>query len=79
MKDKIIIEYSISQKAFHRSTISEMLGRNLGHVISRIQTDYVPVMIFDNIENCDKWLEINGYKLKDYSMYKSLEGETKII
>lgn len=79
MEEKVIIEYSISQKSFHRTTITEMIAKNLGQLICRIQTDYLPIMVFDNNDNCDKWLKINGDKLKDYSMYESFTGELVVI
>lgn len=79
MDEKIVIEYSISQKSFHRCSLTEMIARNLGNLINRVQTDYLPVMVFDNIENCDGWLEKNGENLKNYYMYKSYNDEMIVL
>ncbi len=71
----IVVEFSLAQKAFHVQTMKEMIVNNLMNVLQRKQTDYVPIAYFESRDQADKFIEENNDKIKDYTLYKSLNGE----
>lgn len=71
----VIVEFSLAQKAFHVQTLKEMVINNLMNVLQRKQTDYVPIAFFETYEEVDKFIQENNEKIKDYTLYKSLNGE----
>ena len=54
--DRIVVEYSLKQKAFHKQTFQEMLDRNLRNVLNGRHTDYLPIAIFDDTEEADLFI-----------------------
>lgn len=79
MKDKIVLEFSLSQKAFHRHGLLEMLKNNIANCIDRKQTDYMPIAIFDNLDQCDEWIRDKENDIKNYGMFKSFKGELIVL
>lgn len=80
MIDKIIIiEFSLAQKCFHKQSLTDMLKQNLGNVMIRNQTDYMPIGIALSNEQADKFIETVRKQIKDYTMYKNIEGETVVV
>jgi hypothetical protein len=75
----IFVEFSFAQKAFHKSTIVEMIKNNYKNVLARRQTDYVPIGVFDSHDEADEFINANNDKIKDFSMYRSAMGETIVI
>ena len=74
-----MLEYSLSQKSFHRQGFLEMLKNNITNCLERKQTDYMPIAIFENIEDCDEWIKENEGYIKNYGIFKSFKGETIVI
>lgn len=74
----IILEFSLSQRSFHKTTISEMITINFNNAIQRKQTDYLPIAIFNSESEVDTFLERYSEHFKDYSMYKNTNGETVV-
>lgn len=70
--DTIILEYSPSQKAFHRESIVDMLNNNLGALVQggRVN-DYVVVGIYPDEDSCN-----NGYQLLVSTM--NLDPQNKL-
>lgn len=56
----IVLEFSVSQQAFHAQTVKEMFERNIKNCLLGRKTDYVPIVVFENRDYCDKWIEENG-------------------
>ncbi len=76
MNDLIVVEFSISQKAFHKHSVSEMLIRNNQNIIRRQQTDYIPIGIFKTNELANAFIDKIRHIIEDYTLYKSSVGET---
>ncbi len=51
--NSVVLEYSIQQKAFHRTTVNGMLQHNLTLVAKSTSVDYLPIGIFETHEACD--------------------------
>jgi hypothetical protein len=69
------VEFSLSQKAFHKSSLEEMVIRNITNTLKRIQTDYVCIGMFESEDIADKHIEGLSKGFKEYSMYKNTNGE----
>ena len=55
-----------------------MITNNFNNSIKRIQTDYIPVAIFQTHEEADAFMEKCEEAFKDYTMYKNTNGETVV-
>lgn len=54
--DLIVLEYSPSQKAFHRTTIIEMFSNNITALALGKSNDYIPIAAFaDEDDYEDRW------------------------
>jgi len=51
--NSIVLEYSMSLKSFHRTTVDDMLKHNLQKIGAWQETYYVPIGIFESYEACD--------------------------
>lgn len=49
----IFIEYSKSQKAFHKITLDTMLSNNLHNTFKEIETDYLPIANANDHDEAD--------------------------
>lgn len=78
MNDYIVVEFSLAQKAFHKQSVKEMLLNNIDNMARRKQTDYMPIGIFTTHELADEFISLTKDKIKDYSMYKDIEGNTVV-
>lgn len=78
MNNLIVVEFSISQKAFHKHSILEMLLRNNENILKRRQTDYLPITICKTDDEANKTIDKCYDQFKDYTFYKSTVGETLI-
>lgn len=67
----VVIEFSLSQRSFNRTTVSEMIKNNFNNSIERKQTDYLPIGIFDTDKEADNFIETIGEAFKNYSMFNS--------
>lgn len=76
--DYIVVEFSMSQKCFHKHTVTSMLQHNIDNMVRRKQTDYMPIGIFENDELADLFITMTKERIKDYSMYKNTNGEIVI-
>jgi len=74
----IVVEFSLSQKCFHKQTLWEMVKTNQENMMRRKQTDYIPVAVFRTNEQADEFILKTKEVIKDYSMYKNIEGETVV-
>lgn len=72
--NKIVVEFSLSQKCFHRYTVDEMLFQNQRNMMQRKQTDFLPIAIFETIELADEFIELTRDMIKDYPLYESFNG-----
>lgn len=75
----IVVEFSLSQKSFHKTRLNDMLERNLDNAMRRIQTDYLPVVYCATEELADKFIKGAYDMFKDYQMYKNTNGEMVVI
>jgi len=78
MNDLIVVEFSISQKAFHKHSVLEMLLRNNENILKRQQTDYLPIIICKSDDEANEVIKKCYDHFKDYTFYKSTTGETLI-
>ncbi len=78
MKELIVVEFSLSQKCFHKHTIGQMIETNQFNMMKRKQTDYVPVGVFNTHDEADKFIAATREVIKDYSMYRDVEGKTVV-
>ena len=72
--DLIVVEFSLSQKAFNKQFLKDMVKQNLINVFTRKQNDYIPIGVFKSNDVADGFIDSIRDKIKDYSMYKSTEG-----
>ncbi len=73
-----IVEFSLNQRCFHKTTLKDMLANNLKNVAHRFQSDYVPIFACETEESVDKFIALIKDEIKDYSMFKTSNGETVI-
>ncbi len=73
-----IVEFSLRQRAFHKTTLKDMCDNNLRNVCRRFQADYVPIFASENEEEVYEFIRIAETEIKDYSMYRTSNGETVI-
>jgi hypothetical protein len=52
-----VVEFSVSQNAYHVETMDEMLKTNLGAIENKKSIDYVPIGFFDNYESAAKFID----------------------
>lgn len=71
----IAVEFSLSQKCFHKQSVYEMLETNRKNMMQRVQTDYSVIAILPNNELADKFISMLRSSAKDYSIYKNIEGD----
>lgn len=76
--DYITVEFSLSQKAFHKQSVLNMVINNQSNAIKRKQTDYLVIGIFKTNEEADNFIKKHRDDLKDYSMYKDIEGKSVV-
>lgn len=79
MHNYITLEFSLSQKAFHRSNLIDLAANNASNCWNRKQTDYVLIGVFETEKECDEWKIKHENTLKDYSMFKSFNGEVIVL
>lgn len=77
--DKIVVEFSLSQKCFHKQTVADMLQQNLESVMNRRQTDYIVIGVFINNSDADTFISKINEVVKNYSMFKNTNGEVVVI
>lgn len=65
IEDLIVLEYSPSQKAFHRTTVVEMLKSNIEALAMGKANDYRPVAVFDNEDEYDDRCPMYQHLLED--------------
>lgn len=74
----IVVEFSLSQKCFHKHTVSEMITTNIDNMAKRKQTDYMPIGVFATHDLADEFISKTKERIKDYSMYKDTNGQTVV-
>jgi len=74
-KNYYVVEFSLSQRCFHKHTVEAMLETNKFNMMKRKQTDYSTIGIFQTSELADEFILLTKELIKDYSMYKNAEGE----
>lgn len=55
--DKIVVEFSLKQQAFHRETVKDMIEHNVTNIFLKRNTDYLPIGFFDTHEDADKFIK----------------------
>ncbi len=58
----IVVEYSVKQKAFHSHTVKSMLETNIENSLLGVETDYIPIGLFETKNEADEYL--NSIKTK---------------
>lgn len=53
----IVVEYSLSQRAFHKLSLEEMVVKNITNALKGVQTDYIPIGIFEKEKTADGFIE----------------------
>lgn len=56
-RNLIIVEFSVSQQAFHRHTMQDMLFTNIKNIFQNKSIDYVPVASFETMDEADEFIE----------------------
>lgn len=74
-----VVEFSISQKAFHLSTMTEMVKNNILNVMERTQSDYVAIGVFNNTEDADTYIQRCYDDIKNYSLFRSWDKQTIVL
>jgi len=77
-KQYFVVEFSLSQRCFHKHTVEQMLETNQFNMMKRKQTDYIPVGIFPTNELADNFISEAKEVVKDYSMYTGTDGKTMV-
>lgn len=54
----IIIEYSHTQKAFHKTTLETMMDNNMKNIIKGVHPNYIPVAKSETDETADAIIKI---------------------
>jgi len=75
----IAVEFSLSQKCFHKQSLEEMVVRNIENCLKRIQTDYVCIGVFEDEDKADYHIKGLTKGFTDYQMYKNSNGEMVVI
>ena len=75
MSEYIVVEFSLSQKAFNKITMSEMFDKNMGNIMKRKQTDYLPIAFFKTDVDADAFISECSQLIADYSMYQNTSGK----
>jgi len=57
VSDLFVVEFSVSQQAFHKESIADMLEHNIINILSKKEVDYVPIAIFKTNEDCDTFIK----------------------
>lgn len=68
--EAIIVEYSVSQDAFHLSTMMEMITNNLNNIFHKKESDYLPIGVFSSSVEADTFIktcreELFNFKIED--------------
>lgn len=71
---KIVVEYSKSQNAFHRSTEQERVKNERQH-----KSDYEVVADFGSYEDADKFIAENYDSIKQFGYFKNQKGELVLL
>ncbi|HQU84845.1 MAG TPA: hypothetical protein PKY59_17030 [Pyrinomonadaceae bacterium] len=58
-----VVEYSLSTDSFHIHSVRVMLKNNLANIAKGHSTDYLPVGVFDNRADADKFKVKVGIRL----------------
>jgi len=58
--EKIIVEFSISQKAFHKTTAEGMCESYLRYIKLGYPSDYQPIAIFNTHDDADEFIQQVG-------------------
>lgn len=74
-----VVEFSVSQKAFHLSSMTEMLQNNIRNVMDRRQTDYVVVGVFGDTNEADEYIQKCYEEIKNYSMFTAWNNQTIVV
>lgn len=53
----IVLEYSVSQDAFHRHTVKEMLTKNIMACSEKQARDFLAIGIFPDHDQCDHFYD----------------------
>lgn len=75
----IVVEFSLSQRCFHKQSASELLQQNIESIMKRNQTDYIPIGIFDTDQLADLFIEKIRDTIKDYTMFKDTQGNLIVL
>ena len=70
----IVVEYSKSQNAFHRSTEEERVTNEAVN-----KSDYEVVDTFHSYKEADRFIEANYENIKEFGYYKNKNGELFIV
>lgn len=65
----IVVEFSLSQKVFHKISIEEMLVKNISSSLQKIKTDFIPVAVFQSDENEEEHSKADNF-IKAMSILK---------
>ena len=77
-KQYFVVEFSLSQRCFHKHTVEQMIETNQFNMMKRKQTDYIPVGVFETNEQADEFISKTKEVIKDYTMYRDTEGKTVV-
>lgn len=75
MSEYIVVEFSLSQKAFNKTTMGELCDKNTGNIMKRKQTDYLPIAFFKTDVDADAFISEFSHLVTDYSMYQNTNGK----
>lgn len=73
-----VVEFSLSQKAFHIDTLDVSIKNNQTNMALRTQNDYQIIGAFNTYEQASYFISQIRDKVKDYCLYKSTRGDTLI-
>lgn len=60
ISELIVVEFSLSQNAFHRHTVEDMVSMNTDSIIIKKKTnDYLPVGIFETEQQASNFIKDN--------------------
>lgn len=65
MKNKFVVEYSLSQDAFHVQCVMEMISRNINTTLNGQKMDYLPIGVFDTNEQAHDFVSVFEKKIRE--------------
>lgn len=65
MKNKFVVEYSLSQDSFHVQSVMDMIKKNINTTLNGQKMDFLPIGIFDTNEQAHDFVMVVEKKIRE--------------